>query len=359
MKKYKWLLIQRFVTGNAKSEEHRIVEEWMDQHPDNKFLIRELEEIWALSSAEDFEVNIQEAWKKFKTSDIKSKSRPILYHYRKKSRSAGIIINAFRVAAFILVAFVAGYFSHQMTAVINEAEQVGDRSGFYSMQEMTTDRGEKARVTFSDGTEVMLNSASSLQFPDEFHGSIRKVHLQGEAFFKVVNNPDQPFIVNVDGAEVKVLGTAFNVRSWSDDSSTEVMVREGKVSVSSTALKMEEPTEVVLTEGYYTRLAKGKVPAPAKKVDPTNYLLWTSGGMHFNNDPIAKVITDIERRFNVDISVVGDDLVEIPYTGTFQYAELDEVLSVIAASVGFEYSREGKEIEFLYDPDLTPIELDQ
>jgi transmembrane sensor len=177
----KWLLIQRYVTGNASSEERRIMEEWMGHHPDNKQLISELKEIWNLSPEEDFEVSVQDAWRKFKASKIKPGPRPKLYLHKQERESTGNLVYAFRAAAFIMVAFVAGYFTHHMSVVLSEAEQMADRSDFYTMQEMTTDRGEKARVTFSDGTEVTLNSASTLQFPGEFHGSTREVHLEGEA----------------------------------------------------------------------------------------------------------------------------------------------------------------------------------
>jgi transmembrane sensor len=158
--------------------------------------------------------------------------------------------------------------------------------------------------------------------------------------------------VHVDGAEVKVLGTEFNVRGWSEDPVTEVIVRKGKVAVNSSAQEIDGQSEVILTEGYYTRVERGKAPAPAQRVDPINYLLWTSGGMHFDNEPLAQVIRNIERRFDVEITVVGEELKDVPYTGTFQYADLDEVLSVIGASVGFEYSRLGRAIEFVYDANI-------
>ena len=351
----KWLLIQRYVTGNANEKEIQVVKRWMNRHPDNKLLVRELEKIWKLSPEEDFEVNIQAAWNEFKASRLISTSRPVLQLHKKKRKSNGRLVHAFRVAAFILVTFIAGYFTHHMSVIINESDKLTESPDSYAMQEITTDRGEKTRVTFSDGTKVMLNSASKLVFPESFHDSVREVHLEGEAFFKVNSVPDQPFIVNIDGVNVRVLGTEFNVRSWPEDPEALVVVRNGKVSVSSTIKNDELQSGVTLEGGYFTRVEKGEMPSPAQRVRDDYYLLWTSGGISFNNELMEQVIKNIERRFNVDITVIGDDLLEVPYTGTFQYAEVDEVLSVIAATVGFKYTRIGKEVEIVYDKNTAAM----
>jgi ferric-dicitrate binding protein FerR (iron transport regulator) len=217
------------------------------------------------------------------------------------------------------------------------------------MQTLETEKGEKARVTFSDGSRVVLNSASSVRFPQEFSGSRREVYLEGEAYFEVAHDSDHPFIVYAQDVEVEVLGTEFNVKSWSEDTSIEVTVRDGKVSVGSTDESINESQDqdkkkVILTEGMYTSVDENGIPSPPQSVNATNHLLWTHGGLHFDNEPFNKVVRDIERRFNVQVAGVPDDLKDVPYTGTFQYADLDEVLSVIGASMKIEYRRDGSNI---------------
>jgi ferric-dicitrate binding protein FerR (iron transport regulator) len=223
----------------------------------------------------------------------------------------------------------------------SDGEQVSE---FYVMQNFETEKGEKARVTFSDGTIVVLNSASSIRFPQEFHGTKREVYLEGEAYFAVAHDSDHPFIVYAQETEVQVLGTEFNVQGWSDDGSVEVVVREGKVSVGSQNSEVNESAHLILTEGLYTSIENGKAPGPVKKVNVNNRLIWTHGGLYFENAPFSKVVRDLERRFNVEFKEVDEELTDIPYTGMFQYAELDEVLAVIAVSMDFEYERDGSEI---------------
>jgi transmembrane sensor len=337
-----WLLIQRYVTGNASPDERRKVQQWIDQDSDHEQLVHDLKGIWNLSEGEDFEVDIQHAWEKFKNQNhnkFPKAIRPVGYVPRKKSRKGIYIL---RAAAVILVAFLAGLFIQYNSGLIN-TEQA---SIFNTLQELETDKGEKARITFSDGTRVTLNSASTVQFPQEFRGSTREVYLEGEAYFEVAYNSEYPFIVHSQEAEIEVLGTEFNVRGWNEDSGVDIVVSGGSVSVRSAKTQSGGYSKVILNEGFKTRVEKGQNPVLPQEVDIRNHLLWTSGGMHFHNEPLEQVARSLERRFNVEIAITDVQHREIPYTGTFQYAELDEVLSVIAASLSIEYVRDGVKIEF-------------
>lgn len=329
------------MTGLADREEQRMLDQWMDQHPENRKLVQEIKEIWQLTPSEDFDVDVQAAWNEFqKRKELTSRNatKKADFATRKPSKMPLYIL---RLAAVILVSMFAGVFMQYTLTNNDDADQISE---FYVMQNFETEKGEKARVTFSDGTKVVLNSASSIRFPQEFRGAKREVYLEGEAYFEVAHNSDHPFIVYSQDAEVQVLGTEFNVQGWSDDGSVEVVVREGKVSVGSQNSEVNESSQVILTDGLYTNIENGKAPALAKEVNVTNRLIWTHGGLFFDNAPFSKVIRDLERRFNVEFKEVDEELTDIPYTGMFQYAELDEVLAVIAASMDFEYERDGSEI---------------
>ncbi|WP_234572955.1 FecR family protein [Rhodohalobacter sp. 614A] len=352
LQKKTWVLIQRYVTGNATFEERRSLEEWMNQNADNRKLVEEIEEIWRMTPEENFSVDVEHAWQQFRLE----KQKPLRVVSEKRERSARkqsavysdskTMMYVLRAAAVVLVMFIAGSFSYYLTQLELKSEEIAEKSMFYQMQEMVTSRGEKAKVRFSDGTEVVLNSASSIRFPKEFRGSKREVYLDGEAFFKVAHDPDQPFIVHSHEAEVQVLGTEFNVRGWEEDSEMEVVVREGKVSVKSIVTESEDQPEVILTKGFKTELIRGEGLSPAVKVDPRYHMIWTSGGMHFDSVPLYKVFRDIERRFDVNIFLDDEDMMDVPFTSTFQYAELDEILSVIAASLEIGYTRNEREINF-------------
>src|SRR5699024_3207595 len=128
-----------------------------------------------------------------------SRHAPV-YDMQKRLRKATYL---FRAAAVILVVVLTGFFVQYYTTHSNNTD---DAAQFYVMQDLVTERGEKARVAFSDGTQVTLNAASSLRFPKKFHGLKREVYLDGEAYFEVSHDPEHPFIVHAGEARVQVLG---------------------------------------------------------------------------------------------------------------------------------------------------------
>lgn len=339
-----WGLIQRYVTGNASPAERESVESWMAEAHENRRIIQEVKQVWNQTPPENFEVDVQQAWEHFRYRSQKNKMpvAPVNYNVRRGSKTS---LYLFRIAAVLLVALFTGLFVYSHMSTIEQTEPQAI-SAFNVLQELKTERGEKARVTFSDGTSVMLNSASTVRFPQEFHGNKREVYLEGEAYFEVFHNPDQPFIVHSQDARIEVLGTKFSVRGWSEEPGVEVVVGGGEVSVQSSSRPPNRRSEVILTKGLRTEIKRGQNPIEPIKVKPVNHLLWTSGGIHFDNEPFREVVRGLERRFNVNITIDDKAICDVPYTGTFQYAELNEILSVIAASLEIEYSRYGTEVEF-------------
>ncbi|MEX2404263.1 MAG: FecR domain-containing protein [Balneolales bacterium] len=339
--------IHRYLSGECTPQERLRVTNWIDADPLNREYFDSIKKVWDVSPLPKLNVDSKKAWlilsRRVGIKPAFSQKTEIFPLEKLKYQGylkSDIYSNYIRVAAIILVTIITGYLV-QYHVNSDQTEQLTAE-----MKDLVTEHGEQAQVTFSDGTEVILNSASSIQFPDKFYSSKREVYLDGEAYFKVAHNSEQPFVVHTQGADVEVHGTEFNIRGWSQDPNVEVVVREGKVSVNASDTGQEEHKGVILTKGLHTSVRKGQNPLPPQKVDIRNNLLWLSGGLHFDEKPFHQVITDIERRFDVQVSVAPDDLLEIPYTGTFQYAKLDEVLSVITAAMEIEYSRNGPNINF-------------
>lgn len=335
-----WNLIQRYITGNASPKERRELWRWMGKDPRNRELVRQLEEIWKLTPEEDFETNAEDAWEKFYKESMGSPKAHSINHRNQQHSSTSSYL--FRAAAVILVILLSGYFAQRYLP----GSSVQDPQEFYVMQDLVTDKGEKASVTFSDGTEVVLNAASSIRFPRKFNGAKREVFLDGEAYFQVSHNDQNPFIVHTENADIRVLGTKFNVQGWDEDANVDVAVRDGSVSVRSTGIDTNIHEEIILEKGDYARVNKTGNISPVKKVDVQNHLLWTQGGIHFEDVELRQVIRDLERKFDVTISVSDPEILQVPFTSTFREAELNEILTVIAASMDLEYRRDSTKIEF-------------
>lgn len=340
----RWKLLQRYITNRCSESERMEVERWMEENTDNRQLVEELEHIWSLTPEEDFEVSVEDAWDRFRFREISNE----FPNSRKESPppTSGRILTVFRAAAAILLVAFVGFFSSQY---LNEQGTGSEQVYHEQMQEIKTQKGEKAQVSFSDGTVVTLNAAGSLRYPKQFNSSKREVYLKGEAYFEVASNADHPFVVHTNTAEVEVLGTKFNVRAWEEDAAVDVGVREGKVSVS-TVDSISQNDSVLLTKGQFTRVSKGKGVAGVQNVDVDKHLLWLKGGMYFDNEPFRKVLLQVERKFNVQISVRDhEDILEVPFTSTFSESELGKILEVLSATMKMEYHQKGSSIEF-YKP---------
>ena len=100
-----------------------------------------------------------------------------------------------------------------------------------TLAEVTTSFGEKRQVTLPDGTLLVLNSCSQVRYPERFVGDSREIELEGEGYFRVARNEKMPFIVKTKRLDVRVLGTRFDVKSYSTDEIVSVSVESGKVQV--------------------------------------------------------------------------------------------------------------------------------
>lgn len=169
---------------------------------------------------------------------------------------------------------------------------------------ISTPRGGKFHITLSDGTKVWLNASSSLRFPVNFSLTERRVELIGEGYFEVAKNQQKPFIVDVAGKEeVIVLGTHFNINSYTDEESVNTTLLEGSVKVRSKG----SPIAKTLVPGQQHLLfAEGKTRM-LNDVNTEETIAWKNDKFDFGESMELKtVMRQIERWYNVDVEYKGD-----------------------------------------------------
>ncbi|TCC87956.1 FecR family protein [Pedobacter frigiditerrae] len=168
------------------------------------------------------------------------------------------------------------------------------------LNKITIPRGGKYKITLPDGTQVWLNSSSSLSFPTAFYGNERKVMLTGEAYFEVAKNKNMPFKVDVAGKqEVEVLGTHFNISAFPEDSNIMTTLLEGSVNVNTSSSKvLIKPGEMVVNN-LKNKLAV--VPADIEEV-----MAWKNDMFIFNNENITSIMKKISRWYDVEIDYQGN-----------------------------------------------------
>lgn len=170
-------------------------------------------------------------------------------------------------------------------------------------------RGGEYSLTLADGTRVRLNSESSLKYPVQFIGSIRKVELTGEAFFEVAHNADKPFIVKALDNEVKVLGTKFNVSSYSDEEYVATTLVEGSVQVEVLG------NTQLLKPGFQAVVKKGDNKFAVNKVNTDLYTSWTTGVFRFKDQSLEEICHQLSRWYDVDFFFTENQYRNLRFSG--------------------------------------------
>ena len=183
-------------------------------------------------------------------------------------------------------------------------------------QTMVVARGGELRaITLSDGSKVWLNAASVLKYPASFSGTERVVELTGEAYFEVTQHSDMPFRVLIRDAEVKVLGTHFNIMAYDDEPVAQTTLIDGSVRIESGSQR------VTLHPGE-----QGEIPYPSPGaagpirvipgIDPSAVLAWKDGILKFDNTDLHAVMRTLGRCYNVGIRI-GQNVPAKTITGLF------------------------------------------
>ncbi len=199
-------------------------------------------------------------------------------------------------------------------------------------------KGDKVSIELPDETEIILNSASRLSYPNDFGQKIRHVELSGEAYFKVSPNEKFPFIVRAGGVEIKVLGTSFNITAYEESEETTIVLLDGKVEVYA---PNEKQTMLPGDKLKYNRMSH---LITTNKVNSSNYIGWTTGKLYFENESLKDIIQALTRIYDVKIHCKSEKLLKEHFTGTIPAGDIRKALEIITLTSGFKYSMENSTI---------------
>lgn len=195
-----------------------------------------------------------------------------------------------------------------------------------------------SQLTLPDGTEVHLNSGSTLSYPVSFADTKeRRIDLNGEAYFKVAEDKAKPFIVNTQTIDVKVLGTQFNIRCYDDESTLKIALCKGSIMYGDNTEKgFQEISK--LNPGEVVTYSKASRKLTLSRSDNLlKHSAWTEGKMVFDNDPIEVVIDKFEKTYNVDIEIRDKEIYGYSFTATFINESLERALQIMCLSSPMSY----------------------
>ena len=196
------------------------------------------------------------------------------------------------------------------------------------IEEFSALPGHQTTVTLPDGTVVMLNGGTRLTYDTKAFGrKIREVSLNGEAFFEVTKNKEVPFIVNNGEAQVKVLGTSFNVEGYSTDAAIRVTLASGKVSMRIA----DTSDDCVLEPGQQAVYMKPEHRLVRRQVKVDEVTAWREGEMYFDDLSLEEIARRLTRRFGVPVVIRSEALKQSRYNGAFTSKEdLERILSFLS-----------------------------
>ncbi len=196
--------------------------------------------------------------------------------------------------------------------------------------------GKKFEVQLSDGTLVHLNSGTSLRYPVQFgKNKNRQVYLSGEAYFEVSKDKAHPFTVNSQEVNVEVLGTKFNVDSYTNNASTDVVLVEGKVSLYKD--QKTNDNQVFLTPGFKASNLKGQSTFKTEQVNTDYYTAWVKGSLVFKNASFDDIIKKLERQYNVTFINRNKTLGREIFNARFDNEPIEVVLKYFSDSYEIDY----------------------
>jgi len=208
-------------------------------------------------------------------------------------------------------------------------------------------------VDLPDGSKVWLNSGSELTYPIVFNTTERRVHLTGEAYFKVQKS-ETPFFVSNLGPEIKVYGTEFNVNSYDNEDLVTVALAEGKVSLNS------EGKEEFIAPGQVSAFDKKSKSITIEDTDVVTYSSWREGKYIFRDTPLSSILRILQRQHNVTINLMNSNLGNYRYNMTISNESLDQILQLLCISAPIKYNFKRKELkpDGTYVPDNIDISAD-
>jgi len=314
---YDEILIIKHLSNQASEEEEFLLHEKLTVNEAFQITYFEMKEVWetsqALAASEN--INIEKAIINFKAKANKIEEVS-------KGPSRKLIIWFSRVAALLVLGLLTWFIFFE-----NKSIKITATSAILS------------NILLPDGTVVDLNRNSQLEYSKKFTGNTREVTLSGEAFFKVKEDKQKPFIIKTYKAYVKVTGTSFDVNAYQDQERIIVSVIAGSVLLYSLTDNQKSISVSAGETGSLSQKENGLFKYT--KLDP-NYNAWRSGSLVFTNMKLSEAINILHQYYNVTFEIRDKNIGECRLTATFNKQPLELVLKMLEISFNIEIIKSDK-----------------
>lgn len=289
-------LIQKYLQGNTSEEENEQLNQWISESPENRKQLFAEKDIW---DTYGFYSNR----KKYETAPeleiLKKRIEP-----NQTQQPVGLK-QIFRIAAILLLTFGLGWASRFVSLT-------GSRQSADLLQEIFVPKGQVNQVFLADGTRIWINSETRLVAPSVFSANERVVKLDGEAFFEVAKDEKRPFRVKVNGQQIEVLGTSFNVRAYANSNVIETTLETGQIQLHT------GKQTTLLKPGEQSLFNKSEKQLVISRVNPETFSSWKDGRYVFQNEDLLEVFKVVERWYDVEITADETYFSEMHFSGVIK-----------------------------------------
>ncbi|WP_372934181.1 FecR family protein [Mariniphaga sediminis] len=313
-------LFPHYFKNELNKEERQKVEEWREASDENRQLFNDTFNVW-----EGME-HLQSMKKYNSEKALITVNRKI-----ETIKSPNLFTLLQKIAAVLILPLIITtlYFATKSpTSQMPETE-------WYTIK---TPPGSRSEFLLPDGTKVYMNSKTTLSYPVAFNNATRDVKLKGEAYFEVAENKEQPFIVNTGKINIEVTGTEFKVSNYPEEHLTEIVLASGSINLFQGVYSNEKEIIHSMLPGEKASFWSNENKLYLDNVDVEKYISWKEGVLMFRDDSMSEVVRRLNRWFNVDIKLIGNDLEDYVYTATFENESLTQILDLLKMSAPIEYS---------------------
>lgn len=338
----KELILRLLENEELTEDEQTRLMSWLREYPEEQKSLSEQIGVWINFDTERelSDKLIDEQWQKFHKNIIE------------KSAKAKVLKPKFRISS-VLSRYAAIFVLGLVVASASSYLYSNFFDSNYTIQKVKVPFGAKSVIILTDGTEVILNAGSKLEYTSLFGRKAREVSLEGEAYFKVTKNLKKTFIVKTAGLVIKAYGTEFNVKSYANDKSIQATLIKGCIGVQKsipgvdTEFKefMLKPNEqVVLHKADSLSISKNGKLFITKNINVDLYTSWINDKVQVKSVSLKELVVKLERKYNVKINIVDKELGEKKFTGILENETIEQVLQVLKLSAQIDYKIEEREI---------------
>lgn len=304
---------------NPNNPEDETLQNWLNENSENKAVLDDLKVIYSVTGniPESFVTQKDSAWQK------------IVSRISIKKRQIGIVQIMLRVAASILLVALG----------VGGSYFLQNRHHANSFTEVYSPYGHKTMVVLPDNSQVWLNGDSRIKYSTDFSDS-RNVELTGEALFQVTKNPSNLFTVKSKDLRIKVYGTTFNVKSYSNDIVTEVALVEGKVSLfhEDQLMKKMIPGEVINYDAQDNKFS-------SRQGNMKQITSWKADELIIEDETFENMAKYLERWYGVEIALDQSLKQNLRLSFKVKAESLIELLSIIDHITPVSYEIDGKKVK--------------